>query len=229
MYCPNCGVQVSDENKTCPLCRTALPDLGKRTGKPFFPETPVTRGKEDFRAPLFLLTLFFLAIGGVFLALDLVQEKRINFSFYVLAAIGLVYAAFIFPRWWKRPNPVIFFPVFFLVLMTCLLLLDVRFGTGLYLTFLLPVLTSFFLFLEAAVVLCRYLKKGKLYVFGGLFLAMGNLSFVAEILYRATFQMPICLTYSILPLVFFSVVGMALIVIAIVGPFRRYFEKRFFL
>ncbi len=229
MYCPNCGSLLSEGTKKCPLCLTEAPNLSKSSAKGFFPDVPRPKEKEDFRGLLFLATLFFLIAGGIVLALDLVETGSVTFSFYVLAVLLLVYASFFLPRWWRRPNPVIFLPVVFVCLMGCLLYWDLRYQGGWFLSFVFPVLGGFFLFLEGAVTLLRYVRGGKLYIFGGLFLALGVLSFVGEILYRATFSLPIKLTYSILPLIFFSLLGMGLIVIAIVPPFRRYFERRFFI
>jgi hypothetical protein len=197
-------------------------------GKPLYPAEKGKRPKEDFRALLFVLTMFFVAAGGVCLALDLVQTGTLTYSAFVLFGLGLLYAALFLPRWFRRPNPVIFFPIACLLIMAGLLYVDLRFEGGWFLPFVLPVLGGLFLFLEAAVALVRYLKKGKLYVFSGLFFAMGFLSFVGEILCRVAFRLPICLTYSIPLMILFFVFATALLVIAIVPPFRRYMERRFF-
>ena len=229
MYCPNCGVKLEEGGKKCPLCLADLPSTEKGKGKSFYPDLPRPRQKEDFRGLLFLITLFFLIAGGCVLALDLIRNEKITYSVSVLTLLLLFYAAFCLPRWWRRPNPAIFLPVVFCCLMGALLYEDLRTGGGWFLPFALPVLGGFFLFLEAAVTLLEYVRGGRLYIFGGFFLAIGVLFFVSELLYRATFSMPICLTYSILPLILFCTLGMGLIVIAIVPPFRRYFERRFFL
>ena len=227
MFCPKCGVKIHDENtKKCPLCLCALPFSGE--GKPLYPNEKRKPVKEDFRALLFFLTLILAAVGGVCLSLDLVRTGKVTFSAFVLFGLALLYSAFLLPRWFRRPNPVIFFPIVCLFVMGGLLYVDLAFRGGWFLTFVLPVFGALMLFLEAAVVLLRYLKKGKLYVFSGLFYAFSVLSIIGEILYRATFSMPILLTYSIPPLIFFFFLATALLVIAIVPPFRRYMERRFF-
>ena len=40
MYCVNCGVKLSDTEKRCPLCQTAVyhPDLPLRDAEPLYPE-----------------------------------------------------------------------------------------------------------------------------------------------------------------------------------------------
>ncbi len=226
MFCPKCGVKIQDDTKKCPLCLTSLPQMGE--GVPLYPDGKKKHEKEDFRVLLFLVTLFLLMAGGICLSLDLVETGRVTFSAFVLFGIALFYSVFFLPRWFRRPNPVIFLPVVFLFVMGTLLYADLRYEGGWFLSFAFPVVGGFFLCLEAAVSLIRYLKKGKMYVFSGLFFAMGILSFVGEILYRVTFFMPIRLTYSIPVLIFFSFLGIALLVIAIVPCFRRYMERRFF-
>ena len=228
MYCINCGAKLADRSEKCPLCGTHLPEWGEKASIPLYPKVPRPRDQKENLGILFLLTLIFLLLGTLALMLDLITFGTVSFSFYVITPLFLFYAAFLLPRWWNRPNPVIFFPIVYLCVLVFLFFLNLRLGGAWFWTFILPLSGGCFLFLEAAVVLLRYLKKGKLYIFGGLFTAFGALSFVGEILYRATYALPIALTYSLLPLVLFALPGLGLIVIAIVPPLRRSFEKRFF-
>ncbi len=226
MYCPNCGAKLGDGEIKCPLCLTKQPSP---EGKPLYPSKARPRDKEDFRGLLFALTLFILSIGGSVLAMDLTDGQGVSYSPYVLLGLAVFYAAFFLPRWWKRPNPVIFLPIFFAVVFSLLLYVDLATQGGWFLTFVLPVFGGCSLFTVAAAALIRYVRKGKLYIFGGLFLSFAVLSFVGEILFRVTFHLPIRLSFSLVPLILFASWGMGLIVIAIVRPFRRWFERRFFI
>jgi hypothetical protein len=206
-----------------------LPDTGEKTKKPFFPQGAPPKRREDFRGMLFFITLLFLAVGGVFLSYDLVSSGRMSLSLYVLSGLVFFYVAFLLPRWFKRPNPVIFFPLWYLALMACVFILDFcYFKGGWFLTFALPVMGGVLLLLETVVILLRYVKKARFFIFGGFFVALANLSYVGEILFRVTYDLPFKLTYSILLLVFFATLGVALLVIGLVPPFRRYIERRFF-
>jgi len=228
MYCPKCGIRLSDAQKKCPLCLTLLPsEQGEGTVR-FYPDLPRPKDRKDFRGLIFLITLFFLAGGGICLAMDLVLNGTLSFSPYVLASLVLFYAAFLLPRWFFRPNPVIFLPVFFFCLILFLLYLDLANSGGWFLSFAFPVCGGILIILETVVTLMFYVRKGSLYIIGSALLAFGILSFVSEILFRATFSMPIRLTWSLVPLILLSVMGVGLIVIAIVPPFRRFLGKRFF-
>jgi hypothetical protein len=54
------------------------------------------------------------------------------------------------------------------------------------------------------------------------------LSFVGEILFWVSRGESVHLSYSLIPLILFGSLGIWLMVIAIVRPLRRYFERRFF-
>lgn len=227
MYCPYCGIGLAESEKVCPVCRKELPDIFGR-GKPLFPKSPRPRDKEDFRGFLFLCTLLFLAVGGVLLAMDLAIWKRVTFSGTVIGSLLLFYSALLLPRWFKRPNPVIFFPVFSAVLLSFLLYLDLMYGDGWFLPFAFPVVGGYVLLVETAVVLVRYVRGGRFFIFGALFFAFGAFSAVSELLFRLTFDLPLTLVISYIPMILLCTLGIGLLVIAMVPPFRRYLERRFF-
>lgn len=229
MFCPKCGVRLADTEVKCPLCSLTLPVLpDEAKPSPRYPNLPRPSDPVSIKGLLFAATLLFLTLGGISLAVDLVLFSRITFSGYVLFALAFCYSLFLLPRWFSRPNPVIFFPIVFLVFSGALLYCNLATGGNWYWAFALPVTGGVFLFLEATVTLLYYLRRGRFYIFGALFLALGIFSFVTEILFRAVFSLAIRLTWSLIPLIFFSCLGVGLLVIAIVQPFRRYFEKRFF-
>ncbi len=227
MYCPYCGVGLAETEKICPLCKKELPDIfGK--GKGMFPQSPRPRDKEDFRGFLFLCTLLFLAAAGICLAMDLAIWKRVTFSGICIGSFLLFYSAFLLPRWFKRPNPVIFFPVFSVCLLCFLLYLDLMYGDGWFLSFAFPVVGGYALLTEAAVVLVRYVRGGRFFIFGALFFLFGAFSAISELLFRITFSLPLTLVISYIPMIFLCALGLGLIVVALVPPFRRYLERRFF-
>lgn len=228
MYCMKCGAKLADTEKKCPLCGFDLPILSPQQEKNLYPRRPRPRQREDFKGLLLFVTLLLFGAGGACLAMDLTVGGGVTFSAWVLFALLLFYAAFLLPRWFRRPNPVIFLPVFVLCLLGYLWYLDAFYGSGWFFPFVLPVTASLFLLLETVVTLVRYLHSGRLYIYGGFFIGLGILSFVTEILYRAAFDLAIRLTWSLVPLILLCIMGMGLIVIAIVPSFRAFVERRFF-
>jgi hypothetical protein len=223
-----CGVRLSEAQTKCPLCGFEIPESAQSGKKGLYPKGKSSRIKEDFKAAIFFFTVLFLALGGAVLAADLVLGGGLCFSPFVLLSLLLFYSIFLLPRWFYRPNPVIFVPIAFFCFLLFLWYFDFYFKGGWFFPFALPSASAFLLILEAAVTLIRYLKSGKLYIFGGFFLALGLLCMASEFLFRGVFSLPIALTWSLLPLVFFCSIGLALIVIAIVPSFRHYVERRFF-
>lgn len=228
MFCMKCGAHLSDAQTKCPLCGFEIPKSAQSGKNGLYPKGKPSRIKEDFRAALFFFTVFCLALGGSVLAADLILEKGLGFSPFVLLSLLLFYSVFCLPRWFFRPNPVIFVPIAFCSFLLFLWYFDFYLRGGWFFPFALPVSGAFLLLLEAAVSLLYYLKSGKLYIFGGFFVSLGLLCMASEFLFRGVFHLPVALTWSLLPLILFASVGLALIVIAIVPSFRHYVERRFF-
>jgi len=226
MFCPNCGARLGEGEIKCPLCAQPLtPRDPKAAG--LYPRTPRPRIKEDFRGLIFVLTLLLAAAGGMVLAWDLVYPPM-TFAPYVLFGLGSFYAAFLLPRWWRRPNPVIFLPVFFAVSAGLWWYLDLDLGWGLFFPLILPLWGGIMLALETVVTLVRYVHGGKFFIYGGLFLVLAALSFVFEVLWHAASEESLRISFSLLPMILFGTLGLCLLVVGIVPPFRRYLERRFF-
>ncbi len=227
MYCMKCGVRLQDTEKKCPLCGFSLPEISP-IQKGTYPSVKRPRDREDFRGLLLFVTLILFGAGGAVFAADMILGGGVTFSGLVLFSLLLFYAAFLLPRWFRRPNPVVFLPIFCLCLGVFLFYLDFFYGNGWFFPFALPLLGGVLILLETVITLARYVHKGYFYIYGGFFLGLGVLSLVGEILYRAYAHLPVMLTWSLIPLIFFSLVGLGLIVIAIVRPFRAFIERRFF-
>lgn len=228
MYCMKCGAKLGDREVKCPLCGFDLPKLSKQQEKSLYPRTELPRQREDFKGLLLFFTLLLCGGGGAVLAMDLSAGGGVSFSAWVLFGILIFYTAFLLPRWFRRPNPVIFLPVSGVCILILLWYLDFFYGSGWFFPLVLPLAGTFLLMLEAVVTLARYLRGGKLYVYGGFFIGLACLSFAAELGGRAFFSLPVCLTWSMIPLILFSVVGIGLIVIAAFPTFRAYVQRRFF-
>lgn len=226
MYCMKCGAKLSDREVKCPLCGFDLPKISPLQEKGVYPRKKRPGDREDFKGALLFLTIIYTAVlGGIFLPVFSLEK---SVSVPLCALLFFVYIAFLLPRWFIRPNPVIFFPVSMPPLLLFLYGLDFYWGTGWFFPLALPLVTIFTILVEAVITLNRYLLSGRLYIYGGFFIALGVFSVVGEILYRTCFALPLDLTFSLVSLILLFSVGMGLIVIAIIPSFRRYFERRFF-
>ena len=147
---------------------------------------------------------------------------------FALGVLLMLYVMFILPSWFRKPNPVIFTPVSFAAIALFLLYVCLANDGNWFLPFAFPVTGFLCLLVTAVVVLCRYTRKGLLYVFGGASLAMGGFMVLLEYLLHITFGLPGIGTWSFYPMFVFALLGITLILIAIVPSFRESLSKKFF-
>lgn len=230
MYCINCGVELADSEKFCPLCKTLVfhPDLPSPSGEKPYPEyvEPVKRFNR-FGA-LFVLTFLFLIPAIITLMIDLKLNSAVIWSGYVIGGLAVGYISFVLPFWFKRPNPVIFIPCAFASAILFLLYICLATHGHWFLPLAFPISGIAALLLTAVAALLRYVKRGRLYIFGGAFIALGGFSILIEMFITITFGTRF-IFWSIYPFTACLLIGLLLIVIAICKPLRSSLDKRFFI
>ncbi len=229
MYCCNCGVALADTEQKCPLCgvRAYHPDLHRPEEEGLYPDhTPKPRMKPSTIQTV--LIVLFLIPTLVTLQCDLVINGKPTWSAYVTGALLMAYVWLILPTWFKKPNPVIFVPCDFAALGLFLLYISLSTDGRWFLPFALPTLGVFALVITTVVTLMRYVPRGRLYIFGGAFLALG--------LYMPIMETLICITFAkkfvywfIYPLNALVLLGGMLIFLAIVRPARETMQRKFFI
>ena len=231
MYCIKCGVQLADTETSCPLCQTRVyhPDFPTPLAEPMYPGTAPERKQIKRWSVMLVLTILYLLPVSICLVTDLSVNKHIDWSGYVIGGLLIFYTMVMLPSWFKRPNPVIFVPVTFGAIAVFLLYICYSTGGNWFFTFALPITAGVGLIVTAIVTLCRYILKGRLFIFGGAAIAFGVLSVVAELLLTLTFPMPPLFTWSLYPLSVLTLLGLAMISTAIFRPLRESLEKKFFL
>ncbi len=230
MYCVKCGVELADSERVCPLCKTLVfhPDIPAPNGDPPYPEfVPSPRRFNRFGA-LFILTFIFLIPLFICLLIDLRLNGRVVWSGFVIGGIALGYVTLVLPFWFRRPNPVIFVPIGFAAAILYLLYIDLACHGRWFLGFAFPVAGIAGLIVTAVVALCKYLKKGKLFVFGGAFIALGGYSMLIEMFIVITFGRRFVF-WSVYPLTACVLIGLMLIAIGACKPLKTSLDKRFFI
>ena len=96
-----------------------------------------------------------------------------------------------------------------------------------YVIFALPVTGGLALVVTTVVTLLRYIKKGRLYILGGAFMALGAMMLLAELLMMHTFSLPFS-GWSVYPLIVLVLLGGTLIFLGINKTARERMERRFF-
>ena len=96
-----------------------------------------------------------------------------------------------------------------------------------YFTFALPVTIGLCLIVTAVITLLRYVRLGRLYIFGGAFMGLGAFTVLVEVLLGVTFGFAF-IGWSIYPLVVLVLFGGLLIYFAINSAAREMLERKLF-
>ena len=135
--------------------------------------------------------------------------------------IALAYIVLILPGWFSHSHPAVFVPCDFAAVALYLAYINYEVDGSWYLTFALPLTAIIALVVSTVVILCYYVRRGYLYIFGGAFIAIGVFSLLIEWLSIVTFNPAGALFWFFYPMITFSLIGLMLIIIAIVKPFRE--------
>ena len=231
MYCIHCGVKLADTEAQCPLCQTRVfhPDLPRPEAEELYPRQQYPAANRHSLLPQAIVS--FLLFLPMFIALlcDLQLSGSVSWSGYVIGALLVSYVSIVLPAWFQRPNPVIFVPCAFAAVACYLLYINLATGGGWFLSFAFPLTGGVGLIVTAVVTLVRYLRRGKLYIFGGAFIAMGGLMLLTEFLLNYTFRIPKFIGWSLYPLVTLVLLGAFLIFLAICRPARQTMERKLFI
>lgn len=231
MYCIKCGVELSDAKKPCPLCGTVPyhPEIEETGAIPTYPPFVKPEKKMNRAMTMLLLTLLYTLCAAQVVLCDVMITSRLSWSLYVLGGMVLFYIAVCLPLWFKRPNPVIFTPCFFVGAELYLLMINALTGGGWFLSFAFPVAGIAGVIATAIVTLIKYVKKGYFYIAGGSVIAAGAYTVLVELFATVTFHLEKFQMWSFYPASGCLLVGMSLIVFGICTPLRNRFAKKFFI
>jgi len=229
MYCINCGAHLEDSVDICPLCETRIyhPDISIKNKEPLYPKNRMPKvNKKSKTLNGAVIIMFLIPLIVSFLA-DFNIDGEIDWFGYVLGALILGYVAFALPMWFKKPNPVIFTPCVFAVAIGYLLYINGITNGEWFLSFAFPVAGGFGLISTAVVTLLRYIKKGRLYIWGGAFCLTGAFIMLIEFLLGYTFRINF-IGWSLYPMSVLLLLGGLMFYLAINKSAREIMERKLF-
>ncbi|MBE6530610.1 MAG: zinc ribbon domain-containing protein [Ruminococcaceae bacterium] len=230
MFCVNCGVKLADTEKKCPLCGIEVyhPDLAQPEARPLYPKNNSPKPKPNSKALGGVVIILFLIPMLVTLLADLHNDLSLDWFGYVAGGIIVAYVALALPMWFRKPNPVIFLPCSFAAATVYLLYINLASGGTWFMSFAFPVMGALTLIFSATVALFKYVGRGKLYILGGTFIALGGVSLLIEFLLTLTFEIAFK-GWSIYPLATLFLLGGLLIYLGINRSAREMMERKLFL
>ncbi len=228
MYCVKCGVELSDGEKKCPLCKTPVyfPGISESAERPY-PEFAGSGEKMSPRGMYFIISVLFLISAVISVVCDVSINGGIEWSGIALGGIILGYFIFVFPAWFHRRSPAIFVPCDFAASGIYLFYIDFVTRGEWFFSFAMPLLAALMLITSAVTILIYYLRSGYLYIFGGAAIGLAFFSVLVEYMLHLNFKIHEGLIWSVYPFIALFLIGIMLIVIAIVRPFRESLKKIF--
>lgn len=230
MYCVNCGVKLADTEKVCPLCgiKAYHPDVVRKECDSIYPKSKYPAPEEHpLGFPIFATAVFVLPFLMV-LFCDLRFSHGITWSGFVMGALILLYVILILPLWFKSPHPVVFVPSGFGAAGLYLWYINFATAGNWFFSFAFPILGCVGVIVTTVVDLLCYVRKGKLYIFGGACIALGAMMILLEFLLDITFAGVDFIGWSFYPLVGLALVGGLLIFLGVCRPAREVVERKFF-
>ena len=230
MYCVKCGVRLQEGVKACPLCGTPVwcPEAGERGPAATYSDRYPVYSRQKRLTVMASLTVALLAAMVACFSIALNTTGQMGWSFYVIAGTTAFYLAFLLPLWFRRPHPMIFVPVAFLSLCLLLFLPCACTGGRWFWTFAFPLTGLLAILTIGAVALYRYVKRGTIFITGGLLIAIGGGCLLAELFQHLTFHTPM-FAWSLYAASVFFLFGGFLILAGIVRPLREHLERKFFI
>ena len=229
MFCVKCGVELAESENKCPLCNTPVYYPEKERGELKFPEFKNVREPLNARGLSFVIS-FFVAIAAVIsIICNITVSNELTWSLYVVASLALAYVLFILPTWFKRPSVAVFVPTDFGATAIFVGIIAALTDSDWYFSFALPVIAFFALVVSSIAILSYYLRRGYLYIWGGAFILFGLFMPILELLLHLNFAIEGNFHWSFYPFSALMLLGVMLIVIAIVKPFRESLRKIFHL
>ena len=231
MYCIKCGVELADTEKSCPLCGTTVyhPDLAQKAVAPNYPPYRRPHSRVNRRGLLFLISMFYLMLAIQLVVCEISVFDELNWSLYALGGLALSYIFIILPTWFSRPNPVIFVPCDFAAAALYLWFINDFNKENWFVTFALPIIFWAALIVTAIIALSRYIGRGYFFIFGGASLLTGAFIVMIEMLLHVTFSPAKFYFWSVYPLIAFTLLGIALIIVGLCRPLRESIAKKIFI
>lgn len=231
MYCVKCGVRLEENAKVCPLCNTPVwnPDQDADVSalKPTGYSDKMPYRKQKSRKPaLILLTAICAFVIVLETVLCLLIYKEFKWSGYVTGGVLLGYVYILLPLWFREPRAELLVPIDHIA--TALFLAYVNWKTGghWFLSFALPLCGASGLISTVMICLLKYVKKGRLFIFGGSFIILGLFCFLVEFMTHLTFGTRM-FVWSQFAMAAFAATGILLILAGFIKPLRAALEKYF--
>jgi len=227
MYCVKCGVRLQDGVPACPLCATPVWDPDGAAAEANYPDNLPLRYQETNLPALFFVTILCVLSIAVEMMICKLVYGEVRWSGFVAGGVALLYVIAVLPLWFRRPRAEIFVPLDHVAAAGLVLYICLKTGGRWFLSFAFPLFGISCLFSTALICLLKYVRRGRLFIFGGFFLLLGASTMLVEFFQHISFDTPM-FRWSLFPVAGLGAIGLLLLVAGVIRPLRQALERRFF-
>jgi len=185
-YCVNCGVELADSEKCCPLCNVEVVNPNRPWVEPA--QRPYSQHFEELTKRMD--RRYFTALAGLILLIpvlvtvlcDILSGGGITWSAYVVGAIAMLYVFILLPFNFKRYHAVVFLSLNFFAVLLYLLLIEQASGGHWFLSIGLPIVICTWLIVIGYSQWFKRRKRAILLKTGLCLIAAGVLSVIIEVI-----------------------------------------------
>jgi predicted outer membrane lipoprotein len=231
-YCVNCGVELADSEKRCPLCDLEVQNPRAPWTEP--DERPYPRHVDKVLKRID--RRYFATLSGLLLTipclitmlLDLISGGRLSWSAYVIGAVALVYVSVLLPLYFKKYHTVIFLAANCCALLLYLLFIERANGGSWFLRLGLPLTVAFSVCLIALALLFTETRFSLLVKAGSVLITTGLFIVCIELVTRRYIYEDLRIVWSFYALIPCLVLGVAAMVLEHRKNLKERIRRRLF-
>lgn len=232
-YCVNCGVELADYIKKCPLCNTEVINPNEPydfTNEPPYPEYhPKVPQKISSKTVLTILAIIFMLPLSVCVIADFTINKNVTWSGYVIAAIIFIFTV-ISSALVAHKESLLLEQLFdYMALLLLLVYIDSQTSGGWFVTFGLPVVGLIAILTFGMTIAHKVFNTPALSIAGIFFLLSGIITIACDLLINVNFFDKLSVGWSLYSFSSLMIIGVALIFIDKNKQIKRWLEKKFFI
>ena len=232
-YCVNCGVELAESEKSCPLCTVEVinPVSSHKCDSetPYPPYRQQSVQKVSREGIIDLLTIIFLIPVAISVVCDLSLTGTLTWAGYVIGAFSVLYIFIVLPMVFDRMTPPAALALDAAGLLAFLLFIERINRDGWFLFFAMPVTLILFGIIITVTALSLYTKIQRLIIAALTLILIGFFCVTVEMLLNLTFNLRDHLIWSIYPAVTFAMLSIAVLYINGNKPLKEKLERKLFI
>ncbi len=232
-YCVNCGVELAEYIKKCPLCSTEVINPNQPydfSSAPLYPEYEVVpKQKISPKLILGIVGIIFMLPSALCLVADLSYDGLFGWSGYVVASLFAVYT-FIASALSVHKESLFLEQIFdYMAILLLMVYVEEQSGGKWFLTFALPLLCAFAATTLTLTFLVKVLNKRILTVISIGSFSVAVTCVLSDLLIKYNFYSLMSIGWSLYPFISLVIIGSVLLFIDNNKYIKRRLEKKFFI